>query len=381
MCSIDTALRLPPFGLTPANLRPELLVEPVSLFAPCPYYLLLSPVAAQVVVLIGPVRSGKTNELVRRYQAALQGAAPKNLEPTLWLAPNGRTAAVVREQLVRHGLTASLRPGVLTFDDLTRQILTATNDLLKPLDSVLVRDLLRRVVAQALTSNNLSFFAESATRPGFIDLLAEHIAELQRRDIRPDAYATATSRRADDGPRNELASLYADYIALLTKHNLTDAETAHIAARNALAQNNCRRFKCLELIVVDGFTDFTRTQLTLIDLLAQRATQLHISLPADNLPEHLPTGRFSDQPSRPDLFAKTAATLSDLRHHFPNLQLRQIEPRPLSFPAIDHIAQQIFRNPKHVVTAKRQPYWNHFHNSKSSKPPALKMKSYKSLDA
>src|SRR4051812_49265582 len=97
-----------------------------------------------VVVLLGPARSGKTYDLVGRYRAVLENASPASFDRALWIAPNGRTAATVRDELVRTGLTACLRTGVVTFEDLTDQVLTATNVRLKPIDTILQRELVRR---------------------------------------------------------------------------------------------------------------------------------------------------------------------------------------------------------------------------------------------
>ncbi|HVT26657.1 MAG TPA: UvrD-helicase domain-containing protein, partial [Lacipirellulaceae bacterium] len=305
--------------------------------------------AAQVIVLVGPVRSGKTSELLRTYHAALETASAERLGAAFWLAPNGRTAATIRDQLVRMGLTAALSPGVLTFADLTRQILNATNIRLNPIDSAQSRDLFRRVVAKSLRDNKLSYFAESAARPGFIELLADHISELKRRDIRPDTYASMISRRLGEQPHQELAHLYTEYEALLATHNLIDAEGSHMAAREALAQNTCRRFENVELVVADGFSDLTGSEIELLQALSRRSKQLLISLPADSSIANDRPGRISEVLHRPDLFAKTAATLSELHHYFPDLEMRQLACRPLPSPAINYIAQQIFRNPTRVA--------------------------------
>ncbi len=291
--------------------------------------------AAQVLVLLGPARSGKTHELVLRYRVALEGNSRASLDRAIWLAPNGRTAAAVRQQLVHSGLTAALCPGVLTFEDLTKQVLAASNVRLKSVDAILQRELIRRVVDQAVADRALTFFADAAGRPGFTDLLAEHFAELKRHNILPTAYARITSQRTSAQQQAELAKLYADYESLLAAHDLVDHESAHEAACAVLAKNTCPRFQNLELIVADGFTDFTRTQQEIFRLLGERAKQLLISLPGD-------------QAVRPDLFAKTAATLRELQHHFPRLEARQFDARPLINPAIDHIAKHIFDHPKQI---------------------------------
>ncbi len=180
--------------------------------------------ASQVIVFLGPARSGKTHELMRQYRLVLDRNPQNGSERSIWLAPNGRTAAAVREQLVTGGLAASLRPGIVTFDDLTAQILIAANVRLRRLDAVSQRELLRRVVAQAAEDGKLSFLADAASRPGFILLLAEHIAELKRREIGPDAYEHTESPRATD-QHGELAMLYADYESMLATHGLIDRES------------------------------------------------------------------------------------------------------------------------------------------------------------
>ncbi len=291
---------------------------------------------AQVVVLLGPVRSGKTHDLVRQYRTALSSTSPANIDRALWLAPNGRTAAAVRDEVVRSDLTACLHTGVITFEDLTDQVLVASGTRLKSVDAILQREILRRVIGQALANGGLKFFADAARRSGFVGLVARHITELKRRNIRPDAYSSATARGASSLEHAELAQLYTDYESLLAKHGLADRESAHDAARAALAKNTCARFQNLDLIVADGFTDFTNTQYEVLRQLAQSAKQLLISLPA------------ARDSARSDLFAKTTATLYELRHNFPQLELRAFDHRPLPKPSIDHLTQHIFAHPRHV---------------------------------
>ncbi len=294
--------------------------------------------AAQVVVLLGPARSGKTHELLRQFRAVRNTGSPENLEPALWLAPNGRTAVTIRDQLIRDGQTACLRPGLMTFENFTDEVLIASSQRLKTLDSFQQRELIRHVLRQALEHDSLQLFAMAAERPGFIGLVAGHLTELKRRNIRPDPYSRAASRGAISPEQIELARIYADYESLLTKHGLVDREGAHQAACDSLANNTCRRFRNLKLVIADGFTDFTSTQHEIFRLLSERVQQLFISLPF-----------ISDSP-RSDLFAKVAATLRDLQQNYPQLEARTFDHRTLPDPRIDHIAQYVFSNPKQIPT-------------------------------
>ncbi|MCI0332497.1 MAG: exodeoxyribonuclease V subunit gamma [Planctomycetes bacterium] len=336
------------------------------------------PAPSSAVVYLGPARSGKTYELVRRYREALQNCGPlspreafgsrskpSTLGRTLWLAPNARAAALVRGELLADGLDACLEPGVMTFHDLAGLILAETNQRLRPLRPHTERELLRRVVTRALDNGALTFFAEAAGRTAFIDLLAEHFHELQRADISSDVYAQAVSPRGDEEQQRELAQLYREYERQLETHALINEDSAHRKARDALAAGAPTRFQYLELIVADGFTDFTRTQHDILRLLAQHAKQLLISLPSD--PHEVNTQRTgcsSDQSTRAanedatslraDLFAKTASTLDELKHYHPRLESRELAPRPLAWPALDHVVRHVFRNPACVPSPSAQ---------------------------
>ncbi|MEX0585096.1 MAG: hypothetical protein WD176_00535, partial [Pirellulales bacterium] len=272
----------------------------------------------------------------------------------LWLAPSSRSVTAVREQLIARGLDACLGPGVVTFDDLAEQILFASNSKTRPISPVLQRELLRRVIARALDGEALKFFAEAASRSGFAELLAEHIRELKRHDISPQAYEKIAATRGQPQPHQELARLYADYERQLTAHGLRDEEGTHWIARDALASGACPRYQKLDLLIADGFTDFTRTQHEIIRLLAGRAKQLFITLPADAAPGAQRTGRLSDQSNaygRADLFAKTTATLAELQHYHPHLEIRRLPPRPSTWPTIDYLTECIFRHPKPTPSA------------------------------
>lgn len=298
-------------------------------------------VTAQVAVVLGPTRAGKTHELLGRYREALAEGRTGGLDRVLWLAPSSRSVTAVRDQFIDRGVDACLSPGITTFDDLADAILSASKNKTRPITPVLQRELLRRVIERAVEDGALEYFTEAAHRSGFVDQLALHIRELKRHDIGPQAYERIATSRDQPPQHQELARLYADYERRLTSDGLVDRESIQLAARDALANNSCQRFQQLDLIVVDGFTDLTRTQHEILHLLATRAHQLIISLPADTDPTN----------ARADLFAKTAATLAELNQYHPRLELQRLAPRPSASPALDHLARNIFRHPKPAATA------------------------------
>jgi len=291
---------------------------------------------SKVVVYLGPARCGKTHLLLGQYRQVL-GRSPRTFGRSLWLAPNARAAAEIRSQLLNDGLGACLCPGVFTFHQLTNLLLADLPEPRRPLTTVAQREFLRRIVEQARANNTLVFFADAAHRSGFVDLLVEHILELKQRGISPAAYAKARPPSGGAQQHLELAALYAEYEAKLAAHRLFDIEGAQWAARDALAHGYYRKFLDLDVVVVDGFTDFTHTQHQILHLLAQRTKLMAISLPADIATEW-----------RSDLFAKIAHTLDVLRDFHSNLEVRRLPARPSAWPALDHLVQHLFAHPARI---------------------------------
>jgi ATP-dependent helicase/DNAse subunit B len=300
--------------------------------------------AQNVSVLTGPARSGKTRRLIDRFRQAIRDGLPGQRAPgagqVLWIAPTGRAAAAIREQLLGDDVAAILGPGVTTFDGLTARILAEVGERFWPVDETAMRRLVRRVIRQATAAKRLDRFHVTADSAGFVDAVVQHFRELKRREIEPQFMAQAPPRRAHADEDRVLATLYHEYQSQLFEHGLADREGCHWIARDRLASGACASLNQLSLVVVDGFTDFTPTQHDVLRMLADRSAELIISLPTE---EQTHAGK------RHDLFAKTTQTLESLKHSLPRLQIRAAGERPIVWPAIDYIATNLFRSPREIA--------------------------------
>ncbi|MFO0789865.1 MAG: PD-(D/E)XK nuclease family protein [Pirellulales bacterium] len=300
----------------------------------------------QIHVLLGPAGSGKTEELLTRYCHSLNGGGPGGFGRSLWLAPTGRAAEHIREQLAGRLHSACLAPGVTTFIRLADEIVAAAPQRRRRISRPLERELLRRVVASASETRQLAFFAAAAQRAGFVDLLMGHFRELRQRAVSPQAYSQATAQRGAAARPRELAALYALYMQQLDKHQLLDAPGVPIAARDALAAGTCPLYRDLDLLVVDGFTDFTHIEFDTLRQLAARARAVCISLPCDSAPATAHKRRSETlSVERAELFAKPTATLHALERVFPQLSRQTLPRRPAANAALGYLADQIFRHP------------------------------------
>ncbi|HEY2414621.1 MAG TPA: PD-(D/E)XK nuclease family protein [Pirellulaceae bacterium] len=301
---------------------------------------------AEFTVLVGPARSGKTYRLVRQYRDALESRPAGSVTQAIWLAPSSRSVAAIRQQLLGAGATALLEPRVLTFDHLADRVLTALPQPPRSLSPFQQRSLIRWIVERAEADKQLIAFAAAARHSSFIDLLVDHFGELVRHGITAATFNKSGGTRGDRAQHTELSQLYSGYETLLKKHQLFDHESRHAVVRDALQSNDYTLFTNLDVVVADGFTDFTCLQHEILAALGQRCRHLVISLPGDDGLAN------SEQPTivgRSDLFAKSAATLAELRRHVPRLKVEAMMPRPTDWPALDHLASNLFLPPRRVT--------------------------------
>ncbi|MDX1965133.1 MAG: PD-(D/E)XK nuclease family protein [Pirellulales bacterium] len=302
---------------------------------------------AQIEFLLGPARSGKSAAAWERYLAALAQRRGRQL---LWLAPNHHAVRGLRARLAASGTAGCIAPGIFTFAQFASEILLRGDCPLRPLDHVLKRQVLGQVVASALAAGQLAHFGSIAASDGFLSWLDDLISDLKRQEIWPEDFSAALrafSRRAKD---RELALLYAEYQKLLEQRQCYDQEGRFWLACEQLRKGSVPRSFLPDIVIVDGFSDFSRAQLTLLEILSLTARQLCITLPA---------GVTADE--RPELFAKPGQTLAELRRRFAHAtetNLGRIAPALTTFggtgrapqpPVFAHLERHLFGNPRAVV--------------------------------
>ena len=205
------------------------------------------------------------------------------------------------------------------------------------------RQLVRSLIDEQLARGRLRHFSAIATTGGLLDLVCEMLSELKRLEIWPDEFRRACQARAALAEQvpgmaakdQELLELYGAYQLTLRENQLYDAEGRFWSARDRLQQGQRRPFERLRLVVADGFTDFTRTEHEILELLAGWVDEILISLPLES------------EPCRADLFSKPLKTLRELERRHGNLSIKEI-PRPEnpSWPAMSCLEKNLFLNPR-----------------------------------
>jgi ATP-dependent helicase/DNAse subunit B len=290
--------------------------------------------------------------LLDLYRSRLAKATPGSL---LWLAPTSAASAAVRESLLNRLLAGCFAPGVTTFQRFADSMLQSSGAAVRPINRLAKRYLLRQVIESLHQAGQLAHFGPIASTAGLLDLVDEVIGEVKRLEIWPEHWRAACQKRGMTSKDAELLAIYATYQEQLGRHQLYDAEGRSWLARDILAKKVesgaiARRWS---LVVVDGFSDFTRTEHDILESLTASADEMWISLP---LEETAPKGSTSATHSRSDLFRKPLRTLEELRRRHAQLSLeylvkngeRGLGSRP---PVFDHIERGLFANPRHAQAA------------------------------
>ena len=304
---------------------------------------------AQVLILTGPARSGKTFRLLADYRKTLAAGDPGC---ALWLAPNRLAVVAVRERLIAEPLTHCANPQCLTFHQFAQSVLEASMAPLRPLSELMKKQLLRGLIEQGTRTGKLVHFAPIADTSGLVELVSQTIRQWKRLEIWPDELAAACERVGFAEKDHELVWLYKEYQRLLNDHELYDAEGRFWSARARLRDGQRRPFERVRHVFVDGFTDFTRTEHEVLSILSERVERMIITLPMESgvrIQDSGVRGQETEREQvRSDLFAKPLRTLSELQRRHPGALVELLARRGTGWPAMDHLEANLFQLPAHI---------------------------------
>lgn len=294
----------------------------------------------EVQIITGTAGSGKTGHLLDCYREALQaGLSRHSPGSTLWLSPTIRSRRQVLDLLSCEQMPVCFAPNVYTFEAFAEAILNALDEPIQTLPEISKRYLLRSIVDDLIATEQIHYFGSIAETTGFLDLVSSFISELKREEIWPDHFSKACDHiKADSQSKDrELALIYERYQTALHEMRRYDSEGRFWSARTALQEGMWGPFGQFDLIVIDGFADFTHTQYEILELLAHRTGKLMISLPLEN------------ELKRNDLFAKSIVAKDVLEARLPGT----IKSVPFQHQGAQssrgQISQTLFDNPREIT--------------------------------
>lgn len=246
-----------------------------------------------VNILIGPARSGKAALIRRRY---LDRTGEHDPSRVLLLVPTAERRMTTLEALVRDCRRgALLRTEIWTFPQYAEQLLDRLGTPARRTTTIQRFALLQEAVTACRGEKTLRHMISIADTPGFLDTLDRFIHTLKTHEIHPEVLSRKTTRGLP--ALKDASAVYARYQELLTRFDLYDDAGLFWKTKDALAEAS-GTFDWPEVVLADGFQDFSPPQRDILKALYARGAHVTITLPC--------TG------DRPRVFAWTQRTLESL---------------------------------------------------------------------
>lgn len=218
-------------------------------------------------VYFAPAASGKTQYALNlAQQAAVSGQEVRLCLPT------GLQAQAWRRRLATAG--GALGVHVFTFDRLVAACLNAAGEAYTELNEPVQYRLLRAVIDEL----PLQHYASLKNKPGFLQVSKHLVTELKSALITPIDFSDAVIQLEDTSRLRELADIYSAYQNQMRAQGWADRVGLHWLAVEALRERALDACRDWPLLIIDGFDDFTSSQLALLKLLADRVDSCVVTL-------------------------------------------------------------------------------------------------------
>jgi len=309
-------------------------------------------------IWLGPLLGNNRAKLIARCSQLISAGKPQAF---VYLAASHPLLDLVSQSLldgdVNRGVWGELP--VYLFRGFVRRILgealDANGDSLPPRmpidgeDLPLKRSLVSQVLSQLTAAGKLKAIGPLANREGCVNTIATLIGEIERSAKSPEEVAAILASRAADmetKPQKEplarlnrqtdfdqeVALIYSVYSDLLDRNQLTEADADQLRALTILDSDrfDIPWLRQVELLVLDGFFDFTPVQGEILRRVIPRVPDVLVNLNHDDrnpeifLPfqetvEQLSSMSEFDIKHTESLVASSAGVLSQLRQNLFNL--------------------------------------------------------------
>ena len=277
-----------------------------------------------------PHGTDKTEEVLSILRAV---ADSRGDLPRIWvLLATGRQELRFRQRLIDDDLAASVYCNIefFNFYSLNARLLKRAGQPVRRLNHLMRFGLLRHLSQQMLMAGELRYFHRIADTRGFVSVLAELFDELKQSRVEVEAFAAAAKNDKD----RDIAAIYRRYQALLRSSDLVDLEGEGWLALARL-QRQPEIVGDVDLLLVDGYDQFTLVQAQTLAALARGVKHAHITLTASSnsgLDNPHARSRLARK-NLSDAFAMAELNL-DLRHVEATIGTRH--------PDLEQLGQKIF---------------------------------------
>ena len=253
---------------------------------------------ARVRLLSGPNRSGRSR--------AVNALLLERVDERVLIVPTRALAGERVDRLIAQGnLPGLLGSPVLTFQDFARQLLSGL-----PIESRMVSPMERRLLLESAIASlpregALGALGKAAATEGFLSHLQRIIAGLKQAAVEPKEFQERVARRrAPSAMDAVVAEVYGAYQSALLESGSYDLQGMYWLARDACHMACPSALEGIEMVLLDGFDDFTPSEFRLIEAVAPHVGDLVFGL------------NYDPSPNRQDVYALTRDTANRIRTAF-----------------------------------------------------------------
>ncbi len=286
-------------------------------------------------LVLGKAGSGKTHFVLQKYSRFVEEHREDNV---IFILPTYSQVEHLRDHILRTSkFNGYLDTGLVTFSILANKILESVDST--PPQKLINEGEKDLILSDIFKSSDKGYFSGVSGYAGFKSAFLDFAREIKENSLGPLPFKevlkgilTGNTHKPINLKCNELVKLYERYQKALNKSKLMDSEDF---LAQALSYLHNGIFSEVELLLIDGFHDYTQLELKFIKKLTSLIPNVYVTLPY----------QVSDPVSPSPAFVvshKTYSRLSEL-----NLQeLPLDENRRTTSRMLGHIEANIFSQPE-----------------------------------
>lgn len=199
------------------------------------------------------------------------------------VVPTRSSARMRLERMLRaHRLPGCLHSPIIDFKSFTEQILTRSGETPRMAGDLRRRLALDGVLEEMADAGRLAAFPEESRGAGLVSHLLAIITQLKQAAIEPHGFRRALEIIGEATVLDEVAaSAYEGYQEAMIAAGLYDVPGLYWRAHDIAVAGRPRALEGVEVLIFDGFDDFTPSEFRLVTALAPHVAQLHFGLALD----------------------------------------------------------------------------------------------------
>ena len=232
--------------------------------------------------------TGLDGGLARTYADELICRGQSHSDEVALLVPTQAAAEVARRIVLEEAVPALLDARIMTFPQLAELILVANRRDARQISPLQRELLIEDVLAQLAGTSELGHLQATWDKPGTAAAVGAVLDEIKRGGISSEDFPGLIEQHASGNPANgPLAVIFRRYQNRLHALGLYDEPGLFWNALETLQEGHRKPLEGLKVLLLDGFQEFTTTQLQMLQTLSKDVERIEVRLRVDDTRPHM----------------------------------------------------------------------------------------------